>query len=334
MQELIAAKKHFSKMGWMYLVATVVIYVMQIGMSIMIGLINPSWVSDMDINLSLLFSIIPMYLVGFPLLAFLLSKTVPRERIEKRRMTAGQYVLSAIMCIGLAYVANILGLIITSVVGLFTASTVENPLNSIVNSLSPWAVLFYTVLCAPIMEEFVFRKLLVERTVRYGQGVSVVVSGLMFGMFHGNMNQFVYATVIGTFFAYLYVKTGKLKITISLHMLFNFIGGFLPTVLMRKMDLESYMVFLENDSMSGLMELLRSKIGWYLLYGLLLLFIFSMLIAGLVLFIVFAAKRKFVFEPGETFIPKQLKLSLALGNAGMAAFFLFWIISIVCQLIA
>ncbi|MCM1056247.1 MAG: CPBP family intramembrane metalloprotease [Firmicutes bacterium] len=332
MQELIGAKKHFSRMGWLYMAAVAIIYALQMGIGFLLRLIKPEWLYDMDLNL--LFSMAPMYLVAFPLLALLLKKCVPGERIEKRKMTAGQYVLSAIICIGLAYAANIIGLILTTIIGLFTGNPVENTIAGVVNSISPWAVLFYTVLCAPIMEEFVFRKLIVDRAVRYGQGVAVVLSGLMFGLFHGNLNQFLYAAVIGTFFAFLYVKTGKLKITISLHMLFNFIGGFLPTMLMRKMDMESYMVFAENGSTSGMLELIRYKWGWFLLYGLLILFILSMLITGLVLFIIFAAKRKFVFHPGQTCIPKELKLSLALGNTGMAAFMLFWIVSIVAQLLA
>lgn len=330
MQELIAAKKHFSRMGWLYLVAVVIIYSLQLVIGIILRVAKPEGMINMD--LYLLFSMIPMYLVGFPLLIMMLKKDVPGERIEKRKMTAGQYVLSAIICIGLAYAANIVGLIMTTVIGVFTGNEVENEIASLVNEISPWSVLFYTVLCAPVMEEFVFRKLIVDRAVRYGQGVAVVLSGLMFGLFHGNLNQFVYATVIGMFLAYLYVKTGNLKITISLHMLFNFIGGFLPTVLMRKMDMESYMVFLENDSMSGIIELIRYRFVWFMLYGFLILFIFSMLITGVVLFIVFAAKRKFVFSPGQTSIPKELKLSVALGNTGMAAFGLFWVIKIVCQL--
>lgn len=329
MQEFIAAKKHFSRMGWLYMAATAIIFGLQTVTGLIIIAVKPEWLYDM--NISLFFSVAPMYLVGFPLLALFLKKWVPAGHIEKRRMTAGQYVLSAIICIGLAYAANILGLIMTTIIGIFTGNSVANPITDVVTSMSPWAVLFYTVICAPIMEELVFRKLIVDRAVGYGQGVAVVVSGVMFGLFHGNLNQFVYAAVIGSFLAYLYVKTGNVKITISLHMLFNFLGGFLPTVLMNQMDLDSY---LDSGSILEMQELMRQNLGWFLLYGLLLLFILGMLVTGVVLFIVFAAKKKFVFHPGETSIPRQLKLSLALGNAGMAAFGLFWGIQIICQLLA
>lgn len=332
MQELVEAKKHFSRLGWFYLAAVLIIYALEAVVGVALYLAAPGWAQNADV--SLLLSVLPMYLVGFPLLILILKKKVPAEHIEKRRMTPGQYVLAALMCMGLAYAANLLGLIITAVISLFTGKPVENAIAGIMTSVSPWSVLFYVVLTAPAAEEYIFRKLVVDRTVRYGQGVAVAVSGLMFGLFHGNLNQFVYAAVIGMFLAYLYVKTGNLKITISLHMLFNLIGGFLPVVLMRRIDLESCAAFLEKGDMSGLVALMQQRLAWFVLYGLFLFLVFAMLIAGVVLFIVFAAKGKFVFCPGRTDIPGKLKFSLVLGNVGMMAFGLFWVIRIVCQLFA
>ena len=47
----------------------------------------------------------------------------------------------------------------------------------------------------------------------------MLFSGLMFGLFHGNLNQFVYAFVLGLCFGFIYVKTGNIRYTIGLHML-------------------------------------------------------------------------------------------------------------------
>ena len=59
---------------------------------------------------------------------------------------------------------------------------------------------------------------------------------------------------------------------------------------------------------------------WWGLYGLLILFILCICVTGVVLFIIFAAQKKFRLEPGTTAIPKELKFSIAFGNAGMLAF--------------
>lgn len=330
MEELIRAKKHFSKIGWFYTMATALYFAAQILVSLVIGLFWPQLFYNM--NLSVLLSMLSLYLCGFLPLILVIKKTMPAVKIEKRKMTAEQYVLSAIICLGLAYAANIIGNILTAVIGLIKGGMVENEIASLTNSLNPAVIFLYMVLCAPIAEEFVFRKLIVERTVRYGEGTAIVVSGLMFGLFHGNLNQFIYAATIGMFLAFLYVKTGNIKITISLHMLFNFIGGFLSTILIRLIDLEGYMEAAESGNLQNLMNHMINSLAGWILYGVFLLFVIAMLITGIVLFIVFAVKKRFACEKGEVFIPRQLKYNIAFGNAGMLVFGLFWIVQIVLQL--
>lgn len=319
-------------MGWFFMAGIGVIYLVEIALGLIVGRLRPQWLENPNINL--LLGMAPMYLAGFPLLILLLKKKVPAEKIERRRMTAGQYALSAIICLGLAYASNILGNILTAVVGLATGEAVENQVLSVATSVSPWLVLVYMVLCAPVMEEYIFRKLIVDRTVRYGQEVAVVISGLMFGLFHGNLNQFVYAAVIGMFLAYLYVKTGNLKITISLHMMFNFIGGFLSTQLIKMIDFEGYMEVAAAGDFQAVMEHVMNHLAGWVFYVLFAVFVFGMLIAGIVLFIVSAAKRRFTFDRGEVFIPKELRFNIAIANSGMMVFGIFWIVQIVRQLFA
>ncbi|MCM1025865.1 MAG: CPBP family intramembrane metalloprotease [Roseburia sp.] len=330
MEELIGAKKHFSKIGWYYVIATALCLAVQVAISLLFGLFWPQLLEN--INISILLSMIPLYLFAFPAVILLMVKTVPAVKIERRRMTAGQYALAAIICLGLAYAANIVGNILTTVIGILKGGAVENEIASLTNSLSPAMIFFYMVLCAPFMEEFVFRKLIVDRVARYGQGAAVMVSGLMFGLFHGNLNQFIYATVIGMFLAFLYVKTGNLKITISLHMLFNFVGGFVSTLLLRLLDLEGYMEAAESGDFQSLVNHMGENLAGWILYGLFGLFVIGVMITGIVLFIVFAAKRRFACEKGEVYIPRELKYNIAFGNAGMLVFGLFWIVQIVLQL--
>ncbi len=330
MEELISTKKHFSKLGWFYLTATGIILAVQLLMSLLINLFCPRILENMNINI--LLGMVPMYLAGFPLLVLMLNKQVPAQKPERHKMTAGQYILSAIICLGLAYAANIAGNILTTFIGLITGKPVENEILSVVDSLHPAVILLYMVICAPIVEEFIFRKLIVDRALRYGQGVAVVLSGLMFGLFHGNLNQFVYAAVIGMFLAFLYVKTGNLKITVSLHMLFNFIGGFLSSLLMKAINLEEYMEAATTGNMQAIMQQIMGNLGAWILYGLFTLFVICILIAGIVLFIVFTAKRKFTLDRGEVIIPKELKFNLIFANPGMLALMLIWLVRIVIQL--
>jgi membrane protease YdiL (CAAX protease family) len=212
-------KKSFSSLGFRFLIGTLVIYAVQMGVMTIVGAVKPEWLQDTTI--SLILAVLPLYLVGMPVLIAVV-KRMPGEAPAKKSITPGQFVLALIMCFALMYCGNLVGTLITTVVGALKGSAVDNALMTYATGSNMIVTFLYMVICAPILEEYIFRKLIVDRTVKYGQGVAVVLSGLMFGLFHGNLNQFAYAFLLGMFLAFLYVKTGELKVTIGLHMCINF----------------------------------------------------------------------------------------------------------------
>ena len=321
-EEVKAARKHFSKLGLMFLLGTIVIFVVQIAASL-IYLLKPEWVWNP--NITLMMSMLPMYLIGMPVLIFLV-KQVPAERVEKHSMKAGSFVVAAIMCFAIVYISNIAGNIMTWIIGMLKGSLVQNEIANVTTSVSIWMVVIYMVLCAPFMEEYVFRKLIVDRTVRYGQGAAVLMSGLMFGLFHGNLNQFMYAFTLGMFLAFLYVKTGKLKITIALHMMINFVGGVVSVKLVDLIDLDEYFrVVSEGGELSAMMSYMMDHIGGWIAYFLFILFVFGIMIAGGVLLIVFLVKKRFTLNRGTVVLPKGKRFSTMLLNVGMILYSIFWI---------
>lgn len=328
-QELKKARRHFSKLGGMFLLGTIVIYAVQLIVMGAVSLLRPEWMWDGDI--SLLISMLPMYLVGMPVL-ILLVKTLPAEKPQRRSIGAGQFLVAVIMCFGFVYITNFLGNIITSIIGILKGGSVQNQLMDVTGSVSLWMIALYMVICAPILEEYIFRKLIVDRTIRYGQGTAVLVSGLMFGLFHGNLNQFVYAFVLGAFLAFLYVKTGNLKITIAIHMMINFMGGLVSSALMRMIDLDEYAELAMGMDMESLMEYVSGHMAGLLAYGAFLLFVFGSMIAGLVIFIVCLVKDKITFQRGAVSLLQGERFRTVFWNLGMAAYCIFWIGMIVYQL--
>lgn len=77
------------------------------------------------------------------------------------------------------------------------------------------------VVIGPILEELIFRKLLIDRLRRFGEWNAVLFSALAFGLFHMNLPQFCYAASVGLMLGYIYVKTGKILYTIIMHILLN-----------------------------------------------------------------------------------------------------------------
>ena len=224
------ARRQFSRIGLMFLVGTALIYGVQFGASAIANAINPDLLSST--SYALLIVMIPMYVIAMPIMA-LLIKRIPAVTLPKKHMTFGQWLIAFLMCYGAMYVSNYTGLILTQLISILKGSPVTNTMLEVATSSNLWVNLFIMVLCAPVAEELIFRKLLIDRLAQYGEGVAVLFSGLMFGLFHGNLNQFVYAFVLGLCFGFIYVKTGNIRYTIGLHMLVNFLGSVLGVAILK-----------------------------------------------------------------------------------------------------
>ena len=83
------------------------------------------------------------------------------------------------------------------------------------------------------MEEIFYRKLVIDRLRRYGELFAVIASGILFGLIHGNFSQFFYAAMIGIVFGIVYLRTGRIRYTIGLHMAINLVGGVYATEMSR-----------------------------------------------------------------------------------------------------
>jgi len=88
-----------------------------------------------------------------------------------------------------------------------------------------WAYLAaFAVLVAPVIEEVAFRGLLYP-ALRRGIGVrgAVIVTAVLFGLVHGQVNVIMPLTVLGVFLAYLIETTGSILSCIAAHAAFNFL---------------------------------------------------------------------------------------------------------------
>ena len=319
-------KKDFSGLGWRFLIGTLVIYAVQMGVMAVVGAVKPEWLQNTTINLIL--AVLPLYLVGMPVLIALV-KRMPGKAPEKKHISPGQFLLALIMCFALMYCGNIVGTVITTIVGVLKGSAVDNALMTYATGANMVVTFLYMVICAPILEEYIFRKLIVDRTVKYGQGVAVVLSGLMFGLFHGNLNQFAYAFLLGLFLAFLYVKTGDLKVTIGLHMCINFMGAVVSVLLLKAIHLEEYQeVVMSGADSQAIMDYMMKYLPGWIFYMIYVLFVLAVLVTGIVLFIVF--RRKLAVEPGQ--IAKGQRFRTVICNPGMICYCIFWIAMIIVQM--
>lgn len=80
-----------------------------------------------------------------------------------------------------------------------------------------WMVLWMGIV-APVAEEMIFRWLIFLRLRDYMRlAGAAVISGLIFGIYHGNLLQAVYAGILGILFAYILEMSGSLLSSVLLH---------------------------------------------------------------------------------------------------------------------
>lgn len=325
-QELIRqTKAHFSKLGLMYFLGSLIITGGQYLCIFIARAIHPSLLENY--NYAMLIQMLPMYAVTMPLTALFIHFVPAGQPIPKKSMKVWQWLLAFMMCYGATYASNIVGNSITQLIGAIKGEAVQNEIFYVMRNLSPLTSIIITVILAPIMEEFLFRKLLIDRTIQYGEGVSIVFSGLLFGLFHGNLNQFAYAFVIGMFFGFIYAKTGKLHYSIFMHMGINFASS-LTMILIKISGLD--MIFDPSfDPFSLLWEAMVNFIPFFLLICHLLA-LFGITVTGIILW--FFNLKKMTLYRTNLSVPNGMRFSTYILNVGMILFCVLWIVQIIIQL--
>ncbi len=228
------------------------------------------------------------YLAAIGLLALALIG-IPRVGLYPRsRMRAGDLFTFVLMGVGVMYGGAYVGTYASELVALLVDGTAEPVLNELFDSLPMWILLALTVVMAPVMEEILFRKLLLDVLRPFGEYRAAVICGVLFGVFHMNLDQFFYAAALGFLLSYVMLKTNNLLYPIFLHAVMNAVGGVVPTLL-------------ENADEN---TIIAANVG-----------LFGLMIVGVVMF--FVKKRRFVYAPAPYSFSRPITASVVWGNIGM-----------------
>lgn len=85
------------------------------------------------------------------------------------------------------------------------------------------------ILFGPIVEELLFRGLIFNEIDKIKGGAApIILSGLLFGLFHREPVQVVYASILGIILGFVYSKTRSLPLVIFMHMLNNLVATLPP----------------------------------------------------------------------------------------------------------
>lgn len=305
-------RKFFSNIGMAYFLLLLVTGAVQIILSVIITKAAPQL-----FDISIIYwavSLAPMYLVGMPICVKMM-KRLPAVRLYETKMKFGRWFVFLCMCMFIMYAGNLIGNGVSALISHISGLDLSLALQDMMMNESGWTTFLFSVILAPVLEELIFRKVLIDRTIVFGDKTAIVLSGILFGLFHGNFYQLFYAFGLGCMLAYLYIRTGKVQYTISIHMAINLLGGFLPTLLMKNLNLD---VFTGNMQMGEMMYYLFDHMGTLILLIIYELLLLAMVIAGLVLFLLSVKKRE--LRTGEYGMPAGETARVMFGNIGMILF--------------
>ncbi len=242
--------------------------------------------------------------------------TVQAAPPERKKMTPTAFLI--FLLIGFCFMigGSLVGQGINGIIDLITGSTQGSEITDAIHSSTRWITCLYSLVIAPVMEELFFRKFLVDRLSPLGGWVSILVSGLFFGLFHGNIDQFFYATLLGCLLAYVYANTGNILHTMLMHSIFNFFGGILPPLF--TIGIPDFFPIIESgdpDAIATLMAQYPLLMAGYLFTGY-LPYLFA--IVGLVLLLLYYKKLTRWITPCT--IPKGKRLQTVCVNGGFLSF--------------
>ncbi len=317
-------QKGTASIGWKYAIMAMVRLTVELLISLCFTAFLPQEVIDeKGVILSFLTVIISVDVVSTPLI-FLLCRKLPKGELGNQKLSFGKFLMGIAICSGFCMVGASVGSFFNLIFNFLGSGKVSSDTavaEIMINSSFGWRVITVGIL-APIFEELIFRKILIDHLSKYGKTLAVIASGLMFGLYHGNFAQFFFATMLGMFFGYIYVTTGKIRYSIIYHMIVNCSTSIVNISIISKMmnilgDFNpSTINHMGMAEVNALLPIIIIALVWF---GT----IFLISVAGIVLFFVNLRKMHVNDFEGAPRIGESLKIIFT--NWGMWLFFAFCI---------
>ncbi|WP_024858601.1 CPBP family intramembrane glutamic endopeptidase [Ruminococcus albus] len=115
----------------------------------------------------------------------------------------------------------------------------------------------YIAIMAPLIEEIVYRGMILSALSKYGEFPAIFFSALCFGLMHGNIPQAVAAFGTGLMYACIAVSCNSIMPSLVIHSLNNIVVSF--------STLGKAMGFAYTSTVSSIMQILAAVIGFYVL---------------------------------------------------------------------
>lgn len=156
-----------------------------------------------------------------PLALWLVLRPLPKGAPQNVPLSPRALGRTALFSLGVGYLFNFATLLLMLLVERLTGRDTGNLLNAAMENVPFWLMVLTAGVLAPVCEELIFRRLLLDRLRPFGDRCAIWVSAMAFALFHMNLYQFFYAAALGLVFAGVALKTGKVRYTMLCHAFIN-----------------------------------------------------------------------------------------------------------------
>ena len=299
-------RRRSSWTGWAVLASLLLLNVLFTGCFLLLPTAENSAAYFMEVTFA--------YTISFALSALLLTKALnmPLDAALPMQKTGVLTAIAAVLfgaaaCNLANYPANIVAMLLDSA-GLSGAVPEYGVDGSALTSV--FLVLASCVVPA-LVEEFLYRGVILRALMRFGTGFAILTSSLLFALMHGNLSQIIFAFPLGLLFAILVVRTGNLWITIVVHFLNNFLSSLYLIVSATA-----------GTQAADLYSTIFPPVLWVL--G----------AVGLAYLLIHSRGTFFRLSPPRTLLPHSMKASGFFGNPGIILFLCYTAFSCVLYLIS
>lgn len=294
---------------------------------VIVGLANGSSLSEAYYSGSGILSeneaLSTFYSIGFPILGGIVAivigfkglhldfkKMWGRENYDIKDISGG-FAVSLLLQLAASIIISVIYALITGDSSGATSATITQRSAFWVN------IILYTYVCilGPIMEEMIFRGIVLESIRPYNEKFAIFFSALIFGLMHGNLAQALNGFLIGLVLGTLYAKSKSLLPSSLVHMAMNTVTTLLTVMMYSDSDIIDKLLSGDIMSLTGM-----SKAG----IALNVLIRIVSLIAGIIVLIV---------DYGNGYGIRRVKESGKKRAAPLVWTNPLWIIVILCYVI-
>lgn len=163
--------------------------------------------------------LLSQFILVLPAIVYIIkSKQKYSEIIRFRKMKAGNIVLTIV----LTFLVMPVMTLVNAISMLFTVNTTVGTMSQITGNTS-FLISFITIALIPsIFEESVYRGVFYNEYRKVRPLAGIILSAFLFGILHGNFNQFSYAFFMGIVFALVIEATDSILSTMIIHFIINF----------------------------------------------------------------------------------------------------------------